>query len=752
MIRLKNKRIGLLLGLIIPLLSIGQVRPDIYSFTSAERTELANLIIDFVDVDILQIHCDYTTHMGISNYDIHDDFNFLPFHRTYIERLEDWLVSQGHPEYVPLPKWTGLVTPPIEFSTAGPNGDGVSPDCGSTTCANSGSSCSSPTNWNSTVFMPQILQLPIQNGDDLCDLQYFPLNFTIIDDETGFDGLSRVIEGGSNSYGSSWHNSGHTTMGGVMGNFRSPAAAIFWLWHAAVDDKWKEWEENCTQSTTLPIDLYMKDNNFVVEYYRDRGQEPTIDDGPMWTSKDIWVRNQADGITNQTHQNPEFGQTNYVYVRVRNRGYQTSLGNEQLHLYWAKANTALTWPNHWNGSMTNGGGFSLGELLATQTIPQTDAQDQTIVVYAWNDVPDPDDYASGQGSDNPHHFCLLSRIESAGDPMFDEINGSVYHNAQYNNNIVWKNMSIVDLTANAPNPNPCVDVFIGNFNKTDRVFDLEFILPKNLKGNAILAEAEVLVTLDEITWNKWDANGRKKQNLTVRKEERREIILDKNDAFIKSLNFKSNEYARLTVCFRFLVKQMSGQKDFEFHVLQRDVLTGKIVGGETYMVEVEGKDGFYADAGKDQEISLGEKVNINAYSTTDDGATYNWYDQNGKLIYTGLGITVSPKITKKYKLEVIAKNGGIVDYDEIQIKVNEYQILDMSPNPASAQVNFKYNVANTSSAYIMLTQINGVANNYILDSSQGSISIDLSAYKKGTYYAVLVCDGEVHDSRTLIIK
>ncbi|WP_145990412.1 hypothetical protein [Psychroflexus sp. MES1-P1E] len=55
-----------------------QVRPDIFSFSSSQREELADLIIDFVDVEIIQIHCDYTTHMGVS-YDIHDNFNFFTF-------------------------------------------------------------------------------------------------------------------------------------------------------------------------------------------------------------------------------------------------------------------------------------------------------------------------------------------------------------------------------------------------------------------------------------------------------------------------------------------------------------------------------------------------------------------------------------------------------------------------------------------------------------------------------------------------
>ncbi|PKG42795.1 tyrosinase family protein [Psychroflexus sp. MES1-P1E] len=676
---------------------------------------------------------------------------FLPFHRTYLERLEDWLISQGHPEFVPLPKWTGEVLPPPEFEFAGPNGNGVSPFCGSSTCSDapSGSAgCSSPNGWDTAIVsLPNNLTLPIISGtnNDLCDLQFNPLNYTANNDESGGSGLSRQIE-------SPWHNQGHQFMGGVMLNFKSPAAAIFWIWHAGVDDKWKEWEQNCPQSTTLSSDLYMKDNEFVVEYYRDRGEEPNIDDGPMWTSKDIWVRNQADGVLNQSHQNPEYGRTNYVYVRVRNRGFQNSLGSEQLRLYWAKANTALTWPNHWDGSMDNDGGFSLGEPLGTLSIPQIGGQDQTIVEFAWNDVPNPDDYNIGQGSDNPHHFCLLSRIDATNDPMANEVTGSVYQNTKNNNNIAWKNLSIVDLIPGGIQPpNPCTGVFVGNFNTTARNIDLEFVLPRNYKGNPVLAEAEVLVTLDDATWDKCDTNGRQKQNLTVNKEEQKQLIINQDNASLKNLNFQANEYRLLNVCFRFLSKQMSGQKDFEFHVIQRDAATGEIIGGETFKIEVEGKEGFYADAGDDQEISQGEIADISAYSV-DENAVYNWYDQDGNLIYTGLDISVSPEITKKYKLEVISNNGGIIDYDEIEIKVKEYEILGMSPNPANGQVSLNYKATNANSAYIMITQPYGNTNNYILDVNQSNVSINLANYNTGIYYAVLVCNGQVYDSRTLIIE
>ena len=58
-------------------------------------------------------------------------------------------------------------------------------------------------------------------------------------------------------------------------------------------------------------DLYIRDGA------ADAGADP--DTGPaFWDSPDLWIRNADDGGT--THQNPKYGQDNFFYCRVTNRG------------------------------------------------------------------------------------------------------------------------------------------------------------------------------------------------------------------------------------------------------------------------------------------------------------------------------------------------------------------------------------------------------------------------------------------------
>jgi hypothetical protein len=79
------------------------------------------------------------------------------------------------------------------------------------------------------------------------------------------------------------------------------------------------------------------------------------------------VRNQPDGYTVQEHENPEYQQSDsvYVYVRVRNKSCVASTGNEQLSLYWSKASSWSSWPQNWDGSQP-----TIGNKISTKLIPK----------------------------------------------------------------------------------------------------------------------------------------------------------------------------------------------------------------------------------------------------------------------------------------------------------------------------------------------------------------------------------------------
>ncbi len=512
-------------------------------------------------------------------------------------------------------------------------------------------------------------------------------------------------------------------------------------------------------------DLYMKDNYYVVQKERDRGQEPDIDLGPMWESKDIWVRNQNDGLTNQTHQNPEYmalGGSNYVYVRVRNRGCVPNQVGANLSLNWAKASTALSWPNYWNGSITSPA--LMGNLISTQPIPVIQPGSSAIVEFAWQ-PPNPAVYAN-VGTDpiftsnEPWHFCLVARVVSNNDPMAFQETADLNGNVRNNNNIIWKNLSVVDINPNNivdPGGNPDdklvgASVIVGDAWGNGGLYDFEFANPTVYQGNPITAEAEIKVTLDLPTWTKWENGGFQCVNIEIVKEERHQIIVKGNNARIKNLLFEPKERSLLHVSFNFLSKYLSGQEEFDYRVIQRKSLTSETVGGESYHIKIPGRPGFYADAGSDHLISENENVNLSANDIGED-AIYNWYDASGNLVYTGKSFNVSPEITEKYKLEVIALSDGVKDYDNVEIVVKDIEILNMSPNPTNTTALIEYKISNVNSAYLIFSKpYTGIQNQYILDPTQNQISIDVSVMSLGAYSVILMCDGIAKDVKSLIIQ
>jgi subtilisin family serine protease len=496
----------------------------------------------------------------------------------------------------------------------------------------------------------------------------------------------------------------------------------------------------CMLNPTSGIDLAMQDSNV------DSFVEPNTETQQPWRSEDIWVRNQNDGVLIKEHQNPEYSPTNpnYVYVRVTNNSCEASTGTDNLKLYWAKANTALKWPLHWNGTLYEEG-VLMGEPIGTLNIPPLEIGQEAILEFEWN-IPNPEDYINI--NDNPWHFCLLARIDSFNDPMTFPEEEAITQNVLNNNNIAWKNTTVVDIIPDTPSPIGGV-VAVGNYFSQQKAFTLELVKENNELGKSIYEEAEVTLEMDDVLYNAWVEGGKVTQNTDSTKIANKKIITA-NNAVFNNIILDPNEIGTVYITFNFLTKELTNKREFIYHLIQRDAVTNEIIGGETFEVRKKPRDSFAADAGNDEEIDKNETITISAGQINED-AVYNWYDPEGNLIYTGTDLTISPDITIKYRLEITSNIDGFKDYDEVEITVNPYKLESLIPNPASNLVAINYIADGASSAYLMVVNMNtGSSDNYILDIQQSIINIDVSTYTTGLYNIILVCNGEVQNSKTLI--
>lgn len=781
-----------------------QVRRHVDSYTSTERQTLADLMEEYITIEVVQRHCDYVAQSN-TNVNIHDDFNFLPFHRTYIEGMEDFMLLKGHPEFVPLPKWDQTNSLPTELRV-------VDQICGildDSFCGNSSFNCFTP-NWSVTNPLPNNLNTNIQPGgnNDICDHPFSPVQ----PGQSNNFGLSQIIE-------SPYHNRGHGFMGGAMGTFTSPVVLAFWLWHANIDDVWKSWEQNCPQSTTAAVDLYMKDRDWIIQEDRDRGEEPNIDEGPMWLSNDIWIRNEADGFTTDVHEDP-IARTDtavYVYVRIRNRGFQSSLGSEQIELRWAKAATSLGWPQHWDGSMDldPGQGQALaGDIIDAQPINSIKAQGHTIVEFIWY-PPNPSDY-NGINSE-PWHFCLLARIVASNDPMTFNEAGDLNSNVKNNNNIVWKNVNIIDNIQGIIAGGGCPDdvmqsvgdaVAVGNPFNEPATFDLTFEVPKedlpaqlsgiteyhdffgnhftknisNLvfpdKGIPITEEGKVIVALDEDLYIKWQQGGSISEGLAeinphstllgnvigatpvhdiLYDEHRKLFEVTDIKATFKNITMNAGDYHTTSMMVLYPTTPASSKDVFIYDVIQTNTATGKAIGGVRYDIRKPDCTSKFVDAGVDRVVKKGCATTL-AAAQQFACATYRWMDDNGNVISREPEVTVAPLANTTYNLYVVSNNGCASTDNVVVNSSNQFcQPVDfpscfsnvvLYPNPANSttlqvQISTEDIAANVKIEVrhgILGFLMKQVTANLI--EGINTIPVDISNLQTGTYQIRISCIDE----------
>ena len=454
------------------------------------------------------------------------------------------------------------------------------------------------------------------------------------------------------------------------------------------------------------LDLYIKDSP------GDIGIEPnTITGRRMWRSPDLWIRNKADGI--EEHQNPVYKRNNnrnYVYVRITNKSCTASTGKDKVKLYWRKAGTVSRWPESWDGT-TRQNDVLMGAPIGTIYIPALEPGEEVVLSFPW-EMPNLRDYSNI--SPNTWHFCLLARIVSEDDPMTNEQEDRYTStNARKNNNIAWKNVTVVKASSRKRKCNKWDNcsvkkggaqsnfisfgglIFVGNPFNEAKTFSLELVKEESETGKAIFDEAEVVLTMDKTLYNAWKRGGKQSELLKNTNDEKKKIVTG-NHARLNNLRFGPNEFGLLNVSFNFLTKELTDKLKFVYHVIQKEVETGEVVGGETYVINKDLQMEFEGSVKEDRKLEINNKT----------------------------------------------------------ISIDKTSLDKIIPNPASNTARFTYNLGGAKSAYLRVIGFYHGATktsiNYSLDINSIETTIDLTNYSDGYYQVSLVCDGKVVDMKTLI--
>ena len=279
----------------------------------------------------------------------------------------------------------------------------------------------------------------------------------------------------------------------------------------------------------------------VRDHINDDGSVPSNPNGePFWMSPDVIVRHQADGRSGETDfQNPTFGQTNYIYVTVRNIGTQDA-SNVRVNVYWGDPALLLAWPDSWN-------------FIGAATVDVSAGGRSVTPEIAWTNLP------------SPGHRCLLVRLESDQDPIRDE------GNVPGDNNIAQRNLHILELPRGADPSTGSEDVeaiAVGPPNAETAQVDIAVQYPDLPPG------AQLIIRLERDLFDRWmQATGGDVVNGTVRGEEI--VATGPDETIIRGLPLNPGEQAPITLHI-----DAPTADPFSFQVVER--VNGVDTGGNVY--------------------------------------------------------------------------------------------------------------------------------------------------------------------------
>lgn len=486
----------------------------------------------------------------------------------------------------------------------------------------------------------------------------------------------------------------------------------------------------CMNEPNPKLDYMVKDSR------EDVGNEANNESPYFWKSNDIWVRNQNDGHLVHIHQNPEYSPTNpnYVYVRVTNLECLNS-SEDEVKLYWSYAGTSQAWPSGWDGTTISGG------PIGTATIPELAPGQEAILEFEWY-PPNPATAPSPVSLSG--NFSLLARIISDDDPISYTIGSNINNYVKRNNNVAWKNINVIDIAADTPKTSASFTV--SNMTENTQTYSLELQEDNAFAGKSLYEEAEIGIVMDSILYEKWITGGSSISDAVSTKEQNIKRVSGEIPK-LNNITLAPGESGIVEFTFNFLTKELIEKNSYEYNLIQKDN-NGEIVGGATILISKENRNDVVADI----ETSTNSNSTTLVAENIGESAVYNWYDSEGNLIYTGTELTVSPEITKTYKLEIISDLDGFKDYKEVEVTGNSpYSLGTIVPNPASSQVTVSYDASSATSAYlIIINTVTAGSENYILNTNSNQISLNLSNYTSGIYTVTLVCNGAIVDSKSLI--
>lgn len=489
------------------------------------------------------------------------------------------------------------------------------------------------------------------------------------------------------------------------------------------------------------IDLYIRDNA------EDTGKEPNLTAGDVfWNSPDVWVRNEADGITE--HENPYYTTDHRsvcIYVKVTNRGAKDYMGSgKYLHLYWAKASTGLTL-KAWRGKELYNGYVTGEHLRANHLDEKILAGDSYTYFVDWVLPKD----LIGSTSDNDtehHHFCLFARVSDT--PIDDDEGLYLRYNAVdilRSNKLAQKNLSII---RKSDTSNMTSTVFIRNTMDTSRKYTLE-VRPHTIADGDLFTVAQVNMIFSQPILSAWNRGGSILAGVSYSPSiNPRSFRLQSADSKIKGISLNKNEFEKISFQCNFN-DYVVYSRNYSIDLIQRDEFTGEIIGGESFIINPTNSIWHPVTITTSEKSPGRYNLKIDHPEEVTD---ITWTDQSGNVIGNDSEVMVFPvKGNTKYKVSAVSKEESTLS--QASITLDQAQgIKSVAPNYAMDYVDvvLKEPVSNTLTSVRIQSATNNQTIVQNVQKDHFQIRLELGQLPSGVLIIQLIDNNRIIDSSKIL--
>ena len=315
-----------------------------------------------------------------------------------------------------------------------------------------------------------------------------------------------------------------------------------------------------------------------------------------------------------------------------------------------------------------------------------------------------------------------------------------------NNNVVWKNFSLINAIdevymAIAEDP------FLGGHH-----FDFLFV-PSNSKDGELLSQhINIYIKLSDEFFEAWQKGGMKGEGIEIMDEHTIKINTPKarlgNIFFENEVDYPFaiyvdyTSYAMLDAPVEWKMTQLCYETDEVDSVVSSTVLYIDL--NEPKRIDVRANENTMALAG--------DIVGFTAESGEVD-AVFIWYNTVGDTIGIDDAVSITSTVSQQIYLEGYSPSVGAYGYDTVTVTVRRAAITALTPNPANNQTVVSYRLASdvTSASIVIANATGQVLYSAPLDVTQTAHTVNLQAIPTGQYTVRIESQGSPLDSKTLIV-